>query len=106
MKLSDLAGILPVDGAQLGDLAITGISSDRGRSEPGMLFVAVAGTQGRRRRLMPPTPSSAAPPPSSRRRAPIAAHLSVPVIEVDDPRRALALSPRGSSAASRRRWSR
>ena len=45
MKLSDFSGILPVDGAQLGGIAISGISSDSRQTEAGTLFFAVPGSK-------------------------------------------------------------
>ncbi|MEP9371818.1 UDP-N-acetylmuramoyl-L-alanyl-D-glutamate--2,6-diaminopimelate ligase [Mesorhizobium sp. KR1-2] len=90
MKLKNFAAVLPVDGAISGDLEIGGVSSDSRRIVPGDLFVAVHGTK---------TDGAAYAADAAQRGAAaiIAAKdaavgsPSVPVIEVDDPRRALAL---------------
>ena len=45
MKLSDFAGILPVDGAQLGDIDIAGFRRIRASIGRASLFFAVPGTK-------------------------------------------------------------
>ncbi len=89
MKLSEFSEILPVDGALAG-LSVGGIASDSRRVKKGELFAALAGTKT-------DGAAYAADAAGKGAVAIIAAHgaikdpLGVPVIEVDDPRRALAL---------------
>jgi UDP-N-acetylmuramoyl-L-alanyl-D-glutamate--2,6-diaminopimelate ligase len=90
MKLKDLAGILPVERDQSGELEISGVSSDSRLIKPGMVFVAVAGTKA--------DGATYAADAASRGAAAIIAAkggnlsgLPVPVIGVEDPRLALAL---------------
>ncbi|MGB3389151.1 MAG: UDP-N-acetylmuramoyl-L-alanyl-D-glutamate--2,6-diaminopimelate ligase [Pseudaminobacter sp.] len=90
MKLKDLAGILPVEGALPGDMEASGVSSDSRQVKPGDIFVAVAGSKAdgasfaadaeRRGAAVIVTAKGASLGP-----------LSVPVIAIDDPRRTLAL---------------
>ncbi|RWC78655.1 MAG: UDP-N-acetylmuramoyl-L-alanyl-D-glutamate--2,6-diaminopimelate ligase [Mesorhizobium sp.] len=91
MKLKDLAGILPVEGAASVDLEVTGISSDSRQVKPGVVFFALAGTKA--------DGASYAADAARRGAAAIVtgkgsglADLPVPVLAVDDPRLALALS--------------
>ena len=91
MELKDFAGILPVDERQTGSVAIAGVSSDSRKIEPGYLFFALAGSKA---------DGSAYVADAAKRGAAaiVAAHstnlpaVSLPVIEVDDPRCALALT--------------
>ena len=94
MQLCELAAILPVEGAKAADQAVAGLSSTAAHGRRGdFLFAALAGRQERRRRASPAKPSGAARSRWCRRRAPCSEPLAgVPLIEVDDPRRALALS--------------
>jgi UDP-N-acetylmuramoyl-L-alanyl-D-glutamate--2,6-diaminopimelate ligase len=91
MKLKDFAGILPVDGGQIGSIAVAGVSSDSRTVEPGFLFFAVPGSKA----------DGAAYAADAARRGAAAVVAAagaklpagpVPVIDVADPRRALALS--------------
>lgn len=89
MKLRDLAGILPVEGTPSADLEVTGISSDSRQVKPGVVFFALAGTKA----------DGATYAADAARRGAAAivagsaiAGLPVPVLAVDDPRLALALS--------------
>jgi UDP-N-acetylmuramoyl-L-alanyl-D-glutamate--2,6-diaminopimelate ligase len=91
MKLKALAGILPVEGAVPFDLEIAGISSDSRQVVPGTLFFALAGTRA----------DGAAYATDAARRGAVAVvaakggaltGLSIPVLTVDDPRLALALT--------------
>ncbi|MGX5827575.1 UDP-N-acetylmuramoyl-L-alanyl-D-glutamate--2,6-diaminopimelate ligase [Mesorhizobium sp. 43Arga] len=91
MKLRDLAGVLPVEGTASADLEVTGISSDSRQVKPGVVFFALAGTKA----------DGAAYAADAARRGALAivagkgssiAGLPVPVLAVDDPRLALALS--------------
>ncbi|MBZ9670387.1 UDP-N-acetylmuramoyl-L-alanyl-D-glutamate--2,6-diaminopimelate ligase [Mesorhizobium sp. ESP7-2] len=89
MKLKDLAGILPVEGTASADLEVTGISSDSRQVKPGVVFFALAGTKA--------DGASYAADAARRGAAAIVADkaladLPVPVLAVDDPRLALALS--------------
>ena len=90
MELKDFVGILPAGVARTGDVAITSVSADSREVKPGTLFVAVPGTKV----------DGAVYAAEAERRgaaAVVAAHgavkaaLSIPLIEVDDPRRTLAL---------------
>ena len=91
MKLSDFSGILPVDGAQLGGIAISGISSDSRQAEAGTLFFAVPGSKADGAAYAADAARRGASAIVAAKGA-IDAALSIPLIEVDDPRRALALS--------------
>ncbi|TPK97519.1 UDP-N-acetylmuramoyl-L-alanyl-D-glutamate--2,6-diaminopimelate ligase [Mesorhizobium sp. B2-4-12] len=91
MKLRDLAGVLPVEGTDSADLEVTGISSDSRQVKPGVVFFALAGTKA----------DGSAYAADAARRGALAivtskgssvAGLPVPVLVVDDPRLALALS--------------
>ncbi|PZV39915.1 UDP-N-acetylmuramoyl-L-alanyl-D-glutamate--2,6-diaminopimelate ligase [Mesorhizobium kowhaii] len=89
MKLRDLAGILPVEGTASADLEVTGISSDSRQVRSGVVFFALAGTKA--------DGVTYAADAARRGAAAIVAGsaiagLSVPVLAVDDPRLALALS--------------
>jgi UDP-N-acetylmuramoyl-L-alanyl-D-glutamate--2,6-diaminopimelate ligase len=91
MKLRDLAGILPVEGAASVDMEITGVSSDSRQVEPGVIFFALSGSKA---------DGAAFAADAARRGAVaivsgkggVAADLPVPVLTVEDPRLALALS--------------
>ena len=91
MKLRDLAGILPADSGAPGDLPIGGLGSDSRGIAAGDLFFALAGSKA----------DGAAYAADAVRRGAVAVvagrdarvgNLPVPVIAVDDPRLALALS--------------
>ncbi|TGQ69711.1 UDP-N-acetylmuramoyl-L-alanyl-D-glutamate--2,6-diaminopimelate ligase [Mesorhizobium sp. M00.F.Ca.ET.186.01.1.1] len=91
MKLRDLAGVLPVEGIASADLEVTGISSDSRQAKPGVVFFALAGSKA--------DGAAYAADAAARGAAAIVAGkgnalagLSVPVLAVDDPRLALALS--------------
>lgn len=91
MKLSDFAEILPIDGPLPVDTTVSGLSSDSRVVEAGNLFFALPGTKADgaafarqaagRGALAIVAPDGA-----------IEADPGAPVIAVDDPRRALALS--------------
>ncbi len=89
MKLNDLAGILPVEG--LPDIALTGIASDSRRIEPGGLFFALAGTRADGAAYARDAAQRGAVAVVAGRGAELAG-LGVPLLAVDDPRRALALT--------------
>ncbi|MBZ9807529.1 UDP-N-acetylmuramoyl-L-alanyl-D-glutamate--2,6-diaminopimelate ligase [Mesorhizobium sp. BR1-1-9] len=91
MKLKELAGILPVEGTASADLEVTGISSDSRQVKPGVVFFALAGSKA--------DGTAYAADAAARGAAAIVAGkdsaldgLPVPVLAVDDPRLALALS--------------
>ncbi|RVD61422.1 UDP-N-acetylmuramoyl-L-alanyl-D-glutamate--2,6-diaminopimelate ligase [Mesorhizobium sp. M2D.F.Ca.ET.185.01.1.1] len=91
MHLKDLAGVLPVEGAASPDLEVTGLSSDSRAVKTGVVFFALAGSKA--------DGSTYAADAAARGAAAIVtgkgtavSGLSIPVIAVDDPRLALALS--------------
>ncbi|MCA0001254.1 UDP-N-acetylmuramoyl-L-alanyl-D-glutamate--2,6-diaminopimelate ligase [Mesorhizobium sp. B2-2-4] len=91
MKLKNLTGILPVEGTASVDLEVTGISSDSRQVKPGVVFFALAGSKA--------DGAVYAAEAAARGAAAIVAgkdsalgELPVPVLTVDDPRLALALS--------------
>ncbi|TPK52523.1 MULTISPECIES: UDP-N-acetylmuramoyl-L-alanyl-D-glutamate--2,6-diaminopimelate ligase [unclassified Mesorhizobium] len=91
MKLKNLTGILPVEGTASADLEVTGISSDSRQVKPGVVFFALAGSKA--------DGAAYAADAAARGAAAIVAGkdsalggLPVPVLAVDDPRLALALS--------------
>ena len=90
MKLSQFSGFLPVPDA-MGEIEVTGISSDSRRVESGFLFAALQGTRA----------DGASYAADAARRDAAAVIVArgalkddpgVPVLTVDDPRRALALA--------------
>ncbi|TIT20070.1 MAG: UDP-N-acetylmuramoyl-L-alanyl-D-glutamate--2,6-diaminopimelate ligase [Mesorhizobium sp.] len=91
MKLKNLAGILPVEGTASFDMEVTGISSDSRQVTRGVVFFALTGSKA--------DGAAYAADAASRGAAAIVvgkgsavAGLPVPVLVVDDPRLALALS--------------
>lgn len=91
MHLRDLAGILPVEGTTSRDVEVTGISSDSRQVKPGVVFFALAGSKA--------DGATYATDAAKRGAAAVVlgkasagTGLSVPVLSVDDPRLALALS--------------
>ncbi|MFC5387500.1 UDP-N-acetylmuramoyl-L-alanyl-D-glutamate--2,6-diaminopimelate ligase [Aquamicrobium segne] len=91
MKRDDLTGIVPLDEVFSSDTEIVGLSSDSRDIKPGMLFFALAGAKADGASFAQDAVLRGA-------LAVVAAKggindtVSVPVIEVDDPRRALALT--------------
>ncbi|ESY32599.1 MULTISPECIES: UDP-N-acetylmuramoyl-L-alanyl-D-glutamate--2,6-diaminopimelate ligase [unclassified Mesorhizobium] len=91
MHLRDLAGVLPVEGTSSRDVEVTGISSDSRTVKTGVVFFALAGSKA---------DGSAYAADAAKRgaaavvvgKASAVSGLSVPVLSVDDPRLALALS--------------
>ncbi|WP_269930397.1 UDP-N-acetylmuramoyl-L-alanyl-D-glutamate--2,6-diaminopimelate ligase [Aminobacter sp. HY435] len=91
MKLNDLAGILPVDGALPSSVEVSGVTSDSRQVVPGSVFFAFPGSKA---------DGAAFAGDAARRGAAaiVAANGAeigtpgVPVLLVDDPRRALALA--------------
>ncbi|MER8637097.1 UDP-N-acetylmuramoyl-L-alanyl-D-glutamate--2,6-diaminopimelate ligase [Mesorhizobium sp. M1365] len=91
MKLKNLVGILPVEGTASFDMEVTGISSDSRQVTRGVVFFALSGSKA--------DGAAYAADAASRGAAAIVvgkgsavAGLPVPVLVVDDPRLALALS--------------
>ena len=90
MDLKDFAGILPADAVARGAAAITGVSSDSREVRQGTLFVAVPGTKADGAVYAAEAERRGAAAVIAARGA-VKVPLSIPLIEVDDPRRALAL---------------
>ncbi|WP_421912337.1 UDP-N-acetylmuramoyl-L-alanyl-D-glutamate--2,6-diaminopimelate ligase [Mesorhizobium sp.] len=91
MKLKDLAGILPVEGTASVDTEITGISSDSRQVKPGVVFFALAGTKADGAAYAADAAGRGAAAIVTGKGSAVAVP-SVPVLSVDDPRLALALS--------------
>jgi UDP-N-acetylmuramoyl-L-alanyl-D-glutamate--2,6-diaminopimelate ligase len=91
MKLKDLAGILPVEGTASVDAEVTGISSDSRQVKPGVVFFALAGTKADGAVYAADAAACGAAAIVTGKGSNVAG-LSVPVLSVDDPRLALALS--------------
>lgn len=91
MKLRDLAGILPVEGIASVDLEVTGISSDSRQVKAGVVFFALAGTKADGAVYAADAAARGAAAIVAGKGSTVAG-LPVPVLAVDDPRLALALS--------------
>lgn len=91
MKLRDLAGILPVEGTTSADLEVIGISSDSRQVRSGVVFFALAGTKADGAVYAADAAARGAAAIVAAKGSAIAG-LSVPLLAVDDPRLALALS--------------
>ena len=91
MELKDFAGILPVDGLRLDGVAVASITSDSREAGPGALFFAVPGSKADGARFAADAARRGAVAVVAARGA-VTEALPVPLIEVEDPRRALALS--------------
>lgn len=91
MQLKELGGILPVEGTAFPDLEVTGISSDSRQVKPGVVFFALAGSKADGAAYAADAAKRGAAAVVAGRGSAIAG-LSVPVLAVDDPRLALALS--------------
>ncbi|MER9949803.1 UDP-N-acetylmuramoyl-L-alanyl-D-glutamate--2,6-diaminopimelate ligase [Mesorhizobium sp. M0047] len=91
MKLRDLAGILPVEGITSADLEVIGISSDSRQVRSGVVFFALAGTKADGAVYAADAAARGAAAIVAGKGSAIAG-LSVPLLAVDDPRLALALS--------------
>ncbi|SFU02722.1 UDP-N-acetylmuramoylalanyl-D-glutamate--2,6-diaminopimelate ligase [Mesorhizobium sp. YR577] len=90
MKLKELAGILPVEGTFPGDLETGGVSSDSRTIQTGDIFVAVAGTKADGAVYAADAEKRGAAAIVAAKGAQLGSP-SIPVLLVDDPRRALAL---------------
>ncbi|MDG4874780.1 UDP-N-acetylmuramoyl-L-alanyl-D-glutamate--2,6-diaminopimelate ligase [Mesorhizobium sp. WSM4935] len=91
MHLKDLAGILPVEGAASPDLEVTGLSSDSRAVKTGVVFFALAGSKADGSAYAADAASRGAAAIITGRGTSVSG-LSIPVLAVDDPRLALALS--------------
>lgn len=91
MKLSEFSGILPVGSdSRLDGIAIAGIASDSRKVAPGDLFAALAGSKADGAAYVRDAVKNGAVAVIAGRGA-VGDAPGVPLIEVDDPRRALAL---------------
>jgi UDP-N-acetylmuramoyl-L-alanyl-D-glutamate--2,6-diaminopimelate ligase len=91
MKLKDFAGILPVDRSVSGDVAVAGVSSDTREAIEGALFFALPGVKTDGAAFAADAALKGASAVVAAKGA-VRSALPVPLIEVEDPRRALALS--------------
>ncbi|MGX8013164.1 UDP-N-acetylmuramoyl-L-alanyl-D-glutamate--2,6-diaminopimelate ligase [Mesorhizobium sp. ORM8.1] len=91
MHLKDLAGILPVEGTASRDLEVTGLSSDSRALKAGVVFFALAGSKDDGSAYAADAAGRGAIAIVAGKSSAISG-LSVPVLTVDDPRLALALS--------------
>ncbi|MER9018014.1 UDP-N-acetylmuramoyl-L-alanyl-D-glutamate--2,6-diaminopimelate ligase [Mesorhizobium sp. M0898] len=91
MKLKNLAGILPVEGTASFDMEVTGISSDSRQVTRGVVFFALTGSKADGAAYAADAASCGAAAIVVGKGSAVAG-LPVPVLVVDDPRLALALS--------------
>ncbi|PBC03185.1 UDP-N-acetylmuramoyl-L-alanyl-D-glutamate--2,6-diaminopimelate ligase [Mesorhizobium sp. WSM3860] len=91
MYLKNLAGILPVEGTASPDLEVTGLSSDSRQVRPGVVFFALAGSKADGSTYVADAAGRGAAAIVAAKGNTISG-LSIPVLAVDDPRLALALS--------------
>ncbi len=91
MRVDDLTGIVPLHEAFPSDTEIAGLSSDSRAIGPGMLFFALAGAKADGAAFAADAASRGALAVVMAKGRENGA-LSVPAVEVDDPRRALALA--------------
>ncbi|WP_274424423.1 UDP-N-acetylmuramoyl-L-alanyl-D-glutamate--2,6-diaminopimelate ligase [Chelativorans sp. YIM 93263] len=91
MKLGKLADILPLDGLSPDSTQVSGLASDSRQVSAGNIFFALPGTKADGAAFAADAISRGAAVVVAGRGG-ISSQLDVPVIEVDDPRRALALS--------------
>lgn len=91
MKIEDLAGILPVDGVLPRDVEVSGVSSDSRQVTPGILFFAVSGSKADGATYAGDAAKRGAVAVVAAKGADLSS-AGLPVIAVDDPRRALALA--------------
>ena len=90
MKLSQFSTVLPVS-AEQGDMAVAGLTSDSRAVAPGFLFAALQGAKADGASFAEDAVKRGAAAVIAARGA-VASGIGAPVIEVDDPRRALALA--------------
>jgi UDP-N-acetylmuramoyl-L-alanyl-D-glutamate--2,6-diaminopimelate ligase len=91
MKLKEFKGILPIDDATAGAVAVSGLSSDSRGVSPGDLFFALAGSKADGAAFASEAAGRGAVAVVAAADAPIKG-IGVPLIVADDPRRALALA--------------
>jgi UDP-N-acetylmuramoyl-L-alanyl-D-glutamate--2,6-diaminopimelate ligase len=91
MKLSEFSGILPGISGGAGAARISGLTADSRRVEPGFLFFAIPGTKADGASFAADAARRGAAAIVAARGA-LKADAGVPVIEVDEPRAALALA--------------
>ena len=90
MKLSQFSGVLPVAGSAA-EAEVKGIASDSRRIEPGFLFAALQGTRADGAVFVADAVGRGAVAVIARQGA-VPGDVDVPVLTVEDPRRALALA--------------
>ncbi len=90
MELKDFAGSLPVDGGQIGSIAVAGVTSDSRTVAPGFLFFALSGVKADGAAYAADAEGRGAAAVVTATGTRLSA--GIPVIEVADPRRALALA--------------
>src|SRR5690606_39238711 len=90
-KLAAFADILPHVGSISGDMVITGLSSDSRRVSAGHLFFALPGVKADGAAFVADAIKRGAVGVGVTRGV-VSADIGVPVVEVDDPRQALALA--------------
>lgn len=88
MKLSELAGLIPIDGLSAGEIGISGVTSDSRQVRPGFVFVAVPGSKADGLDFAADAAAKGAALVVADR--PVK-DLGAPVAVVEDPRRTLAL---------------
>ncbi|QPC88206.1 UDP-N-acetylmuramoyl-L-alanyl-D-glutamate--2,6-diaminopimelate ligase [Mesorhizobium sp. NBSH29] len=91
MKLGDFSEVLPVEREELGSVAVSAIASDSRQVTEGTLFFALPGSRADGATYAAAAVQRGAVAIVAAKGA-LREALSIPVIEVDDPRRALALS--------------
>ena len=90
MKLSQFSGVLPIDGSAA-EAEVRGIASDSRLIEPGFLFAALPGTKADGASFAAEAARRGALAIIARNGS-VPSSLGVPVLSVEDPRRALALA--------------
>jgi UDP-N-acetylmuramoyl-L-alanyl-D-glutamate--2,6-diaminopimelate ligase len=101
MKLGDVVGGAYSEAAPFADLTVTGISSDSRTVAPGNLFFAFAGSKADGSAFAADAAAKGAAAVVTAKNTPLSG-LSIPVIQVDDPRRMLALSAANFAGAQPR----
>ncbi|RIK88980.1 MAG: UDP-N-acetylmuramoyl-L-alanyl-D-glutamate--2,6-diaminopimelate ligase [Hyphomicrobiales bacterium] len=91
MKLSQFSAVLPVSAAEAG-IEVAGLTSDSRKVAPGFLFAALQGARADGAAFAADAVSRGAAAVIAAKDAVAPAGIGAPVIEVDDPRRALALA--------------
>ncbi len=91
MKLSDLSGILPIERQDAGEIAVAGISSDSRAIGPGFVFFAIPGNKADGAAFVGDAVRRGASVVVAKRGV-VSSDPGVALIEVDEPRTALARS--------------